>query len=263
MGFASPGWPDVSAPGFSAIALTGMPLIKPQDDLVAIILAAARHTPWTWQDGDVIVVSSKIVSKAEGRQVALADVTPSLEAVAVAAETSKDARIVELILRESTRISRKARNVLVTEHRLGFVSANAGIDQSNVGVPDHVLLLPVDPDATADQLRRAIAEQTGTRVGVVISDTHGRPFRQGNVGVAIGVSGLPAITDLRGEVDLFGRVLVATVQGYADLIASAAHLLCGEGAEGRPVIVLRGLSWPPGEGRAADLYRDPQTDLYR
>jgi coenzyme F420-0:L-glutamate ligase/coenzyme F420-1:gamma-L-glutamate ligase len=154
--------------------------------------------------------------------------------------------------------------VLVTRHRLGFVSANSGIDQSNVGQgSDVVLLLPVDPDASAERLRAALQARTGAKMGVVISDTHGRPFRVGNVGVAIGVAGLPAVLDLRGTADLFGRVMQVSVLGYADLVASAAHLVCGEGNEGLPVTLVRGLDYPPVDGRAADLNRLPAHDLYR
>jgi coenzyme F420-0:L-glutamate ligase/coenzyme F420-1:gamma-L-glutamate ligase len=154
--------------------------------------------------------------------------------------------------------------VLVTQHRLGFISANAGIDQSNVdGSEEHVLLLPRDPDASADMLRRRLHETTGAELGVVISDSHGRPFRMGNIGVAIGAAGIPALLDLRGQPDLFGRELRISMQGYADLIASAAHLLSGEGDEGRPIMHMRGLQFTSAEGRAGDLIRSPEQDLYR
>lgn len=248
----------------SAMALPGIPLVKQGDDLVQVMLEALQRANMTLQTGDVLVISSKIVSKAEGRKVRMDSVTPSTEAEALALEVGKDPRLVELILQESTAISRKARHVLVTVHRLGFVSANAGIDQSNVDdAGGSVLLLPLDPDATAQQMREALRQQTGQDVAIIISDTHGRPFRLGNIGVAIGVAGMLPLLDKRGEHDLFGRELVATVQGYADLVASAAHLLCGEGAEGRPVVLLRGLDFPAGEGRARDLNRPPEMDLYR
>lgn len=251
-------------PSFQAVALTGIPLIQPGDDLAALIVQALQRADDTLQSGDVLVVSSKIVSKAENRFVQLADVAPSARAIDLAVQTAKDARIVQLVLDESSLVSRIARGVLVTEHRLGFVSANAGIDQSNVEhSADQVLLLPYDPDASAARLRDQLEAMTGTVVAVVISDTHGRPFRFGNVGVAIGVSGMLALTDLRGQKDLFGRELLITQQGYADLIASAAHLLCGEAAEGLPVVLLRGLQLPSGEGKAADLNRPADKDLYR
>lgn len=248
---------------YTAFALDNIPHIKPGDDLVAILLQALSDNDIRLQTDDVIVISSKIVSKAEDRFVKLEDVHPDDEAQQIALETRKDPRIVSLILRESTRISRKAPNVLVTEHRLGFVSANAGIDQSNVGKEGYVLLLPENPDATADHIRIEVKEATQTDVAIVISDTHGRPFRLGNIGVAIGVSGMSALMDDRGEQDLFGRTLVATVQGYSDMVASAAHLLTGEGAQGLPIVILRGLKIPSGVGSATQLYRDPDNDLYR
>jgi coenzyme F420-0:L-glutamate ligase/coenzyme F420-1:gamma-L-glutamate ligase len=251
------------APAFTAFALPGIPLIQPGDDLPTIILAALAAAGFTLRDGDVLVIASKIVSKAEGRFVPLETVQPGEAAQAVAAVTGKDPRVVELVLRESRSISRQARHVLVTEHRLGFVSANAGIDASNVDGGSSVLLLPENPDASAQHLRTALHQRTGATVAIVISDTHGRPFRLGNVGVAIGVAGMLALTDLRGQPDLFGKKLEITMQGYADLVASAAHLLCGEADEGRPVILIRGLPYPAGEGRAADLNRDPKLDLYR
>jgi coenzyme F420-0:L-glutamate ligase / coenzyme F420-1:gamma-L-glutamate ligase len=195
----------------------------------------------------------------------LQTVEPDELARKVAGETDKDPRIVELVLRESSEISRKAPGVLITRHRLGFVSANSGIDQSNVG-QDHdqsVLLLPLDPDATAATLRHGIKQHLGVNVGIVISDSHGRPFRQGNVGVAIGVSGMPALLDLRGNLDLFGRELRVSIQGYADLVASAAHLVSGEGGEGLPVVLVRGLQYEQEAGKASDLVRPVDRDLYR
>jgi coenzyme F420-0:L-glutamate ligase/coenzyme F420-1:gamma-L-glutamate ligase len=245
-------------------ALPGIPLIQPGDDLVHIILKGMTRANLALQEGDVLVVTSKIVSKAEGRLFDLRAVTPSEEACRLAQETRKDPRLVELVLRESQAISRRAPGVLVTQHRLGFVSANAGIDQSNVnGSEDTVLLLPLDPDASAERIRARLRDITGAHAGIVISDSHGRPFRMGNVGVAIGAAGIPTLLDLRGQPDLFGRELKISMQGYADLIASAAHLLSGEGDEGRPIMHFRGLQFPPVEGRAADLNRPPEQDLYR
>lgn len=216
-------------------------------------------------NNDTLVISSKIVSKAEGRLVDLRKVVPGTRANSIAEETDKDPRIVELVLQQSATISRKTRGVLVTRHRLGFVSANAGIDQSNVGPDseDLVLLLPENPDRSATQIREALKQRTGISSSIVISDSHGRPFRMGNVGVAIGVAGLPAVIDLRGQPDLFGREMQVSTQGYADLIASAAHLICGEGDEGLPVILIRGLSHPSDTGCAADLIRPEELDLYR
>ncbi|MBE2270131.1 MAG: coenzyme F420-0:L-glutamate ligase [Anaerolinea sp.] len=246
------------------IALPGIPLIQPGDDLARVLLDALKAAELTLEAGDVLVVTSKIVSKAEGRIVALAGVTPGARAHELAAQTGKDPRIVELVLRESTGVSRVAPNVLVVEHRLGFVSANAGIDQSNLeGGDERVLLLPVDPDRSAVELRQRLMDATGLAVGIVISDSHGRPFRLGNVNVAIGVAGLPALIDLRGHPDLFGRILKISIQAYADMVASAAGLLTGEGAEGLPVVLVRGLTYPPLDGRAVQLNRPAAQDLYR
>jgi coenzyme F420-0:L-glutamate ligase/coenzyme F420-1:gamma-L-glutamate ligase len=246
------------------VALPGIPLVQPGDDLVRIILDALKRAGLTLESGDALVVTSKIVSKAEGCLVDLRSIQPSKRAEQLAEETRKDPRIVELVLRESRAISRAAPGVIVTQHRLGFTSANSGIDQSNVnGTDDTALLLPLDPDASARAIRVRLKEITGANVGVVISDSHGRPFRMGNVGVAIGVAGMPALLDLRGQPDLFGRELKISMQGYADLVASAAHLLSGEGNEGRPIMLLRGLHYPPIDGHAADLNRPPEQDLYR
>lgn len=254
----------MNAASFTAAALPGIPLIQRGDDLAAIILESMTQAGLSLSNGDALVVTSKIVSKAEGRLFDLKMVEPGAEARELATETRKDPRIVELVLRESKGISRKAPGVLVVQHRLGFVSANAGIDQSNVGGDDDlVLLLPVDPDESAQRLCKQFKKATGADVGVVISDSHGRPFRMGNVGVAIGAAGMPALLDLRGKPDLFGRELKISIQGYADLVASAANLLTGEADEGRPVVLLRGLNFPAIAGHAAELVRPPENDLYR
>lgn len=249
--------------GVSIWPLPGLPLIRAGDDLPALILRGLVNCGQFLENGDVLVISSKIISKSEGRIVDLQTVTPSDSALELAEKTGKDPRVVEMVLQESRSVSRISRGVLVTTHRLGFTSANAGIDQSNVAGDDNiVLLLPVNPDETAKIIRERIRELADVTVGIVISDTHGRPFRMGNVGVAIGVSGLSAVLDLRGQKDLFGRVMKITQSGYADLVASAAHLVCGEGDEGLPVVVVRGLPATP-EGTARDLVRDPDLDLYR
>ena len=246
------------------IALPGIPLVAPGDDLAAMIATALARAGLELREGDVLAISSKIVARAEGRYVALSTIRPGAEALQRAAVTGKDARLVELVLRESRAISRQAPDVLVSEHRLGFISANAGIDHSNVGGDeDQVLLLPRDPDASARQLRARLTAAGWTSPGIVIMDSHGRPFRLGTVGAAIGVAGLPALLDLRGRSDLFGRELRVSMQGYADMIASAAQLPGGEGAEGQPVILLRGLQYPPQDGRASDLLRPVERDLYR
>ncbi|MCY4060966.1 MAG: coenzyme F420-0:L-glutamate ligase [Chloroflexi bacterium] len=252
------------APKLIAYAIPGIPLIRADDDIIAIIIKRADVAGIGLRTGDTLVVSSKIVSKSLGRLVALGGIEPSAAAQALAAETGKDPRLVELILRQSRRVSRKRQGVLVTEHHLGLVSANAGVDQSNIEAGDDMaLLLPIDPDGAASEFRASIRRRLGLDVAVIISDTHGRPFRVGNVGVAIGAAGLPTVKDLRGQQDLYGRVLEVTQVAYADLVASAAHLLCGEADEGLPAILLRGLDLGAPHGRAADLNRAAEHDLYR
>ncbi len=248
-------------------ALPGLPHVHAGDDVAALLLDALGRAGLALQDGDVLAIAQKIVSKAEGRQVRLAGVMPSSRALELAAQVGKDARLVELILRESTEVSRLRPGVIIVRHRLGFTSANAGIDRSNVqtegGEEEAVLLLPLDPDASAAALRDALLAATGAAVGVVITDSHGRPFRLGTVGVAIGVAGIPALWDRRGEADLYGYRLQHTDVGLADEIAAAAGLLMGQAAEGLPAVLIRGLQLPPADGRATDLVRPPELDLYR
>jgi len=247
-------------------AIPHFPHVQPGDDVTQVLLAALTKAGISLQNGDVLAIAQKIISKAENRLVRLADVVPGERAREVAAQTDKDPRLVELILQESQAISRLRPGVLIVRHRLGFTSANAGIDRSNVaqsGEDEVVLLLPRDPDASAARIRRALQEHFGVRLGVVISDSHGRPFRLGTVGVAIGVAGLPALWDRRGEADLYGYRLQHTDVGVADEIAAAAGLLMGQAAEGTPVVLLRGLTLPLHEGKAADLVRPKEMDLYR
>jgi coenzyme F420-0:L-glutamate ligase/coenzyme F420-1:gamma-L-glutamate ligase len=254
------------APKLTLTAVSGIPSVRPGDDIAALIGQALSEQSLTLVDGDILVIAQKIVSKSEGRFVCLDSITPSVRAREVARETHKEPRLVELILRESEEISRLAPGVLVVRHRLGFTSANAGIDRSNVqqeGEEETVLLLPLDPDASARQIRQQIEAASGMSIGVVISDSHGRPFRLGTVGVAIGVSGLPALWDRRGEADLHGYALQHTDVGVADEVAAAAGLLMGQAAEGLPVVLVRGLMLPPEDGRAADLIRPKEYDLYR
>ncbi len=254
----------VQMPSFSAYAIPDIPLIQTDDDVLAITLDKIQQADLSLADGDVLVISSKILSKSEGRRIALDTVDPSDEAYQLAEETGKDPRLVELILQDSTAVSRKRKGVLVTQHRLGFVSANSGIDQSNsLDGDSNVLILPADPDKTAQEFHAKIQDELGIHVGIVISDTHGRPFRIGNIGVAIGVAGLPAVKDLRGQQDLFGRTLEISQQAYSDLVASAAHLLCGEANEGYPVILIRGIDISPPHGQASEMNRLPENDLYR
>jgi coenzyme F420-0:L-glutamate ligase / coenzyme F420-1:gamma-L-glutamate ligase len=241
--------------------LDGIPMIAFGDDLAAIILAALKHSGCTLAAGDVLVVAQKIVSKAEGRTVDLRTVTPSPRAVALAKETQKDPRIVELILAESTEVLRHRPGVLIVAHRLGIVLANAGIDRSNVG-DETVLLLPRDPDRSCAELRRAISA-AGVDVAVVIIDSIGRAWRNGTIGTAIGVSGLPGLLDLRGTPDLFGRALETTEVGFADELAAAASLVMGQAGEGRPVVLARGLGYGRRDGTARELIRAREKDLFR
>jgi coenzyme F420-0:L-glutamate ligase/coenzyme F420-1:gamma-L-glutamate ligase len=251
-------------PSFQAYALPDVPWVKVGDNLPQLILEGLERAGFQLQSGDIISIASKIVSKSEGRFVRLADVEPGAEALDIAEKVAKDPRVVELVLQEANSISRMRKGVLVTEHRLGFVSANSGIDASNVDESqEKVLLLPLDPDASAEAIRQSLKNQTEAEIAVIITDTHGRPFRMGNVGVAIGVAGMQALVDRRGEPDLFGRILQATILGYADMVASAAHLLTGEGAEGLPIVLIRGLQFPKGEGKASDLNRPAAEDMYR
>ncbi len=248
------------------IALTGLPLIKSGDDLVELIASSLKLNGVEPRAQDVLVVAQKIVSKAEGRMVDLATIEPSAKAITLASEVGKDPRLVEIILSESIRVVRARRGVLIVEHRLGFIMANAGVDQSNVAPEDgssHVLLLPENPDRSAETLRRGLGALTGIDFAVVINDSFGRPWRQGTAGVAVGVAGLPALVDLRGRPDLFGRKLEVSVIGFADEVAAAASLVMGQADEAAPVALVRGLRWSAPESTAASIVRSPNEDLFR
>lgn len=247
-------------------ALAGVPLVRPGDDLAALVLAALQASRLALQPGDAVVLAQKIVSKAQGRLVDLATVQPSPRARELAARTGKDARLMQLVLDESTEVLRAVPGVVVVEHRLGFVAANAGIDQSNTnadGGDGHALLLPLDPDATCAALRTELRERTGVDVAVLVIDSFGRAWRNGTIGTAIGASGLPALLDLRGTPDLFGRRLQTTEVGLADELAAAASLVMGQAAEGRPIVLARGLACGGAQGCARDLLRPRQMDLFR
>jgi coenzyme F420-0:L-glutamate ligase / coenzyme F420-1:gamma-L-glutamate ligase len=244
-------------------ALSGIPMIAGGDDLAAIVVKALRGAGLALVPGDVLVLAQKIVSKAEGRMVDLATIVPSARAVALADETGKDARIVELILAESTEVLRHRPGVLIVAHKLGLVLANAGIDRSNVDGRELVLLLPRDPDRSCAELRRAIAGATGVEVGVMIIDSIGRAWRNGTIGTAIGVAGLPGLLDLRGALDLFGRPLETTEVGLADELAAAASLVMGQAGEGTPVVLARGLGYGRRDGTASELIRAREKDLFR
>nr|WP_312377712.1 coenzyme F420-0:L-glutamate ligase [Delftia acidovorans] len=247
-------------------ALPDMPLVRPGDDLAGLLIAALRRADIAPASQDVVVAAQKIVSKAEGRLVRLRDVRPSLRATALAVDTGKDPRMVELILSESREVVRHAPGLLVTEHRLGFVMANAGIDQSNVEHPDGeelALLLPLDPDASCARLKTRLDAAFGADIAVLINDSFGRPWRQGVTGVALGASGLPALLDMVGQDDLFGRAMRITEIAVADEIAAAASLLMGQTAAGQPAVHLRGLRWDAAARPAADLLRPRRQDLFR
>jgi coenzyme F420-0:L-glutamate ligase/coenzyme F420-1:gamma-L-glutamate ligase len=238
-------------------------MIAAGDDLAAIIVKALRDADLALAAGDVLVLAQKIVSKVEGRSVDLATVTPSPRAVMLAKETGKDACVVELILAESTEVLRHRPGVLIVAHKLGLVLANAGIDRSNVDGRERVLLLPRDPDRSCAELRRAIAAGTGVEAGVVIIDSIGRAWRNGTIGTAIGVAGLPGLLDLRGTPDLFGRPLETTEVGLADELAAAASLVMGQAGEGTPVVLARGLRYGRRDGTASELIRVREKDLFR
>ena len=233
--------------------------MRPGDDLAGML--AGRAAVEGVVPGDVLMVAQKVVSKAEGRIVHLDDVTPGAAAVHLAEETGKRPELCELILAESRRIVRRRGGTVICETHHGFVCANAGIDQSNVA-EGSVVLLPVDPDASARRIQARVAAAVGGRVGVVVTDTHGRAFRRGLVNVAIGVAGFRAVIDHRGEVDRTGRVLVATDQGIADELAAAAGVYLGKGS-GTPAVVASGVATPWAPGSAAELVRDPEHDLFR
>jgi coenzyme F420-0:L-glutamate ligase/coenzyme F420-1:gamma-L-glutamate ligase len=247
------------------LAIPGLPMIKAGDDLAVLIAEGFLRAGLKPQKGDVLALAQKIVSKAEGRSIELAKVKPSERAVALAAEVQKDPRLVELILSESVRVVRSRPNVLIVEHKLGFVMANAGIDQSNVGPTDGVeraLLLPVDPDGSAKKLRTKLGELLGTAPAVIITDSFGRAWRRGTQGIAIGAAGLPALLDLRGNPDLFGRTLQVSISGFADEIAAAASLVQGQGNEAQPVILVRGLAWTAPDNPASELVRPAAEDMF-
>lgn len=241
-----------------------LPLISAGDDLAGLIIAALDRGRLALADGDVVVLAQKIVSKAEGRQIRLADVEPSPAARTLAREVEKDPRLVELILQESTAIVRQAPGVLIVRHRLGLVCANAAIDQSNISheAGESALLLPLDPDRSARRLRKALQQASGRRLGVIISDSTNRPWRLGTLGCAVGSSGITVLDDRRGETDLFGRELKVTMINRADSIATAATLVMGESTERIPVAVVRGFRAENSTDVAADAIRPLAQDLF-
>ena len=246
------------------LPVTGLPMIQEGDDLALLITNQLQDSQQLLEHGDVIVVAQKIVSKSEGRLVSLASITPSEEAVHLADETDKDARLVEVILRESDAGVRHKPGVMIMRHRLGHVGAHAGVDQSNIdhGDGDAALLLPLDPDASAKRLREAIRHRSGKEIGVLISDSGNRPGRLGTTGIAIGASGFTVLDDHRGGTDLYGRELKVTLINRADSIATAATLIMGETTEQIPVAIVRGFEFEPGEQTAAMINRPIEEDLF-
>ena len=247
------------------IALDDLPRVRPGDDVAGLLVAALERVARA-SDGDVVVVAQKIVSKAEGRYVDLAQIVPSPRARGLAAAVAKDPRLVEVILQESRRVVRHRPGVLIVEHRLGFVMANAGIDRSNVDPEagaEPVLLLPRDPDASAAALHARLTAHFGIRIGVIVSDSFGRAWRRGTVGIALGAAGLPAVVDLRGRPDLYGRTLQVSETGFADEIAAAASLLMGQADEGVAAVLVRGLAWTAAPSPALHLLRPADQDLFR
>lgn len=246
--------------------LRDFPLVRPGDDLAGLISQSLASNKLSLQHGDIIVLAQKIVSKAENRYRALQGIVPSAEAEQYAVETGKDPRLVELVLQESNRVLRHRFGSIVVEHKLGFVHANAGIDQSNLpGNTDSAmaLLLPENPDASAQALRTALQQQHGVNIGIVINDSFGRAWRLGTCGIAIGVAGFEPLLDLRGAPDLFGRTLEITQVGIGDEIAAAASLLMGQAGEGVPVVIVRGLQLPAAAGSVQSLLRQPHEDMFR
>ena len=247
-------------------ALAGIPMVRPGDDLAALIADGVAASDLALADGDVVVIAQKIVSKAEGRYAELGEVTPSPRACELAEQCEKDPRLVELILSESQEVLRWRAGVLIVVHRLGVVLANAGIDRSNIepdGNAERVLLLPLDPDATCARLRQELGQRTGAEVAVIINDSVGRAWRSGTVGIALGAAGLPALDDQRERPDLFGRPLEVSIEAVADELAAAASLVQGQADEGRPVVIVRGVARSGADSPAAALVRPKAEDLFR
>jgi coenzyme F420-0:L-glutamate ligase / coenzyme F420-1:gamma-L-glutamate ligase len=254
------------AKSITYVAVPGLPLINPGDDLAALVVDALKAERLQLISGDIVVVAQKVISKAENRYVELKVVRPSEQARSLADQTGKDPRYIEVVLSESAEVVKHRRNILIVAHRLGFVMANAGIDQSNIEHADgeeRVLLLPRDPDRSAAALKVRFDAAFAADVGVIINDSFGRPWRKGVVGVALGVAGLPSLLDMIGAPDLFGRPMQVTEIAVADEIAAGASLLMGQAAEGLPVVVVRGLTFDAAARPASALVRPRERDIFR
>jgi coenzyme F420-0:L-glutamate ligase / coenzyme F420-1:gamma-L-glutamate ligase len=249
--------------------LKGIPLVEAGDDLSGMIVESLCCEGIALQDGDVIVIAQKVVSKAEGRRIRVDTFVPSDEALALSEITGKDNRLIQAILEESKKVIRAVPNTLIAEHKNGFICANAGIDHSNVNIDkgdapdDWILLLPEDADLSASEIRAKLESVSGKNIGVLIVDSHGRPWRLGTVGMTIGVSGMPALVDMRGNLDLFGRELMATQVAAADELAAGASLMMGQAAEASPVVHVRGFPYALRESGLDELIRCEKQDLFR
>ncbi len=244
------------------IGVPGIPEVRPGDDIAAQIMLAADNAGVMLESGDIVVVTHKIISKSEGQLIDLGTVTPSPQAESFAAQWMKDARQVEVVLRESARIVRMERGVIISETRHGFICANAGVDASNVAGDETVCLLPVDPDESARRLRDTLREHLGVDVAVIVTDSFGRPWREGITNVAIGIAGMQPLTDYRGQIDDHGHVLVVSMLAIADEIAASTELVMGK-LDRTPVAVVRGYPYTPGEASARALVRDAEKDMFR
>lgn len=244
--------------------LPDFPLISPGDDLASIVLTSLDKASLDLRDGDILVLAQKIVSKSEDRYIDLSKVEPKSVAIELAHTTNKDPRLVELILRESSRVLRARPDLIIVEHKLGFICANAGIDHSNVSdKEDQVLLLPIDPDKSARTIRDSLEADSKVKLGVLIIDSHGRAWRTGTVGITIGLASLPGLVDLRGQPDLFGNKLKATDVGAADELAAAASLMMGQAAESSPVVHAHGFPYPLRDSALKEILRPTHLDLFR
>lgn len=253
---------SLSFPEVRLIGLPGIPEIRPGDDLPALLGDAIEASGLGLAADDILVVTHKVVSKAEGRLVRLAEVEPSALARRFAAQYGKDARQVEVVLREATRIVRMDRGVIIAETAHGFVCANAGVDASNVGGGDLVALLPEDPDRSAESIRQAVQEKAGVSVAVIVSDTFGRPWREGHTNVAVGLAGMKPLRDYVGQRDPFGYELRVSTMAVADELAAAAEPVMGKLSR-VPVVIVRGFAFEPGAGTVQELIRPPERDLFR
>ncbi len=248
------------------VPLDGFPLVEPGDNLPDLVLTCLQNNNLVLQEGDILVIAQKVVSKAEGRYVRLAEVAPSADALALAERSDKDPRQAELILQESNELVRVRPGVIIVEHKLGYVHANAGIDRSNIPYDEsdpQLLLLPLDPDASAERMLEALRQSAPLKLAVIINDSAGRAWRNGSIGFSLGSAGIEALSDQVGDADLFGRKLEVTEVAVADELAAAASFLMGQAAEACPVVLIRGAQWRSSEQGSQTLIRDRELDMFR